>query len=88
MPKNFWDFAPPCLGKRVRMFKHKYMVFVVVNGHSTIVQGQVHTVLNSQMVELCSSPDFCLSSPNLLFSILFYDSGVGPFLPVALPLGS
>lgn len=30
------------------------------------------------MVELCYSLVFCLSFPNLLFSILFYDSGAGP----------
>lgn len=91
MPKNFWDFGSPCFGKRVRMFKCKYR-FCCCEWTLNIVQG--HIVLNGQMGELCSSLDFCLSSPNLLFSILFYDSGAGTlqgisfFFPIAFPLGS
>lgn len=90
MPKNFWDFEPPCFGKRVRMFKCKYRFCCCEWTLNHCTRAYSLEWSNGWAVFLTG---LCLSSPNLLFSLLFYDSGAGPlqgisffFFPNCFPL--
>ena len=51
MPKNYWDFAPPCFRKKVRMFKHQFN-FLLLWDIQQCVEGQV-LIFSIQIGELC-----------------------------------
>ena len=73
MPKNYWDFAPPCFRKKVRMFKHQFN-FLLLWDIQQCVEGQV-LIFSIQIGELCWLLSFV--SQFQIHPYLFFDFGAG-----------
>lgn len=81
MPKNYWDFAPPCFRKKVRMFKHQYNFLLLLDIQQR-VEGQV-LIFSIQIGELC----WLLSFVSQFLGLVLFPNHISP-LPVGFPLGS